>query len=146
MPSKNTPDELLNEGFSPEQFGKTAGDWGAYAQPLLDEVTITVNERVGDTVYASAAPKVANNVMLAERYMACARLCSRRVNRLESSLAQSRQSESLSSLLDEIRKNQRNYESMVEKTLGKLSAVSVAREPTSGPASGVLVSGHTGWT
>jgi len=141
--SKNTPSDLLNEGFASEQFGDAAvTNWSTYAQPLLDEVTITINERIGDTVYASIDTKTANNVKLAERYMACAILCTRRVNRLEASLAQSRQSEGLANLLGELRRNQANYTAMAERCLAKLSAISVAAESTSGPAFGSAISSH----
>jgi len=143
--SINTPQQLLDEGFNPEQFGKNAADWDAYAQALLDEQTLLVQSRVGTVVYAaSAGTEQALQVMLAERYMACAILASRRINKLESALAQSRQTDQMTSLITELRNNQRNYTRMAEEALAAVSATSRSESTSSAPAFGAALSSHFG--
>lgn len=143
MASKNTPGDLLNSGFSPEQFGKAAATWFAYAQALLDEQSLLVLDRVGTLHYVlSDTDAKGLQVKLSERYMACAILCSRRINRLESALAQSRQSDQMTNLIAELRNNQRNYTRMAEGMLATLDATPRGEATLSAPAFGAVRSSH----
>ena len=144
MAAINGPQDLLAEGFQPEQFGQTSQGWGAYAQALLDEQTLVLRDRVGDIVYGDQTEPTLTRLTLAERYLACAVLCSRRINRLESSLAASRQSDAMTRLVSEIRANQRNYERMVEEQMARLAATPRQETPDSAPAFGMATSSHFG--
>jgi len=143
--SKNTPQELLDEGFTPEQLGKNASTWDAYAKQLLDEQSLIVQSRVSSLTYnATDGTPEALHVQLAERYLACAILASRRINKLESALAQSRQTDQMTSLITELRNNQRNYTRMAEESLAAVAAMSRSESTSSAPSFGSVCSSHFG--
>jgi len=143
MASKNTPQQLLDEGFTPEQFGHDASSWAAYATALLAEQFILVQSRVSaSALNAVIGTPEALHVQLAERYLSCAILAARRINKLESALAQSRQSDQMTSLITELRNNQRNYTRMAEESLAAIAATSRSEATSAAPAFGSVNSSH----
>ena len=138
--SLNTPQELLDEGFTPEQFGQSSSAWAAYAQPLLDEINQNIQQRAG-VQYASTDAGIQNHIKRAERFAAAAELWDRRMNRDEAE----------SSIGQEINKDQTNrftqaaaqYRSKAKYELAQIPAItSAAASATSAPAVGAIASSH----
>jgi len=90
--SKNIPQDLSNESFSPAQFGVDVGGWDAFAQALLDEKAVEVEALVGAATFNDADAAVALHVKQAERYLACAELWLRRMNQIDDDVAMDGQS------------------------------------------------------
>lgn len=140
--SKNNPQELIDAGFSPEQFGKDATVWAAFAQPLLDEANQIVQERTG-TQYTSADANIINHIKRAERFLAAADLCQRRINRIDASSSVSRDDISVAQLLAEIRNSKKQYEADAERELAGIpAATSTSAATSSAPAFGSENSSH----
>ncbi len=136
--SKNTPQELRDEGFAPEQFGKDASTWDGFAQPILDEANQTVQERTG-TQYGSTDANIANHIKRAERFFAVAELWDIRASRVdaESSVGQDHNPA-------ESRHFARNAERALSKANYELSLIPSAAAAASAPAFGVETSTHFG--
>jgi len=140
MSTKNTPDELLNEGFAPEQFGENSTTWETYAQALLDEVTLVVQQRAGDTNYASADLIIAGHVKRAERFLACAELWMRRMNRESAETLIGNQDQKAIGFT-RFRTFAADYRAMAESELAQLpAATSAATSPSSAPGFGAVLS------
>jgi len=90
--SKNSPQELLDEGFAPEQFGKDDITWPTYGQAVLDEQNQIVKDRTTSN-YASTDAGIQNHIKRAERFLAVSELWDRRAARVdaESSVGQDNQ-------------------------------------------------------
>jgi len=90
--SKNTPQELLDEGFAPEQFGQDATTWPIYAQAVLDEQNQIAQDRTA-TQYTSTDAGIQNHIKRAERFLTVSELWDRRAARVdaESSVGQDNQ-------------------------------------------------------
>lgn len=81
MPSKATPDDLLDLGFIAEMFKPRVasdGEFPAYIQKVLDNNVQAVKDAVGSSVYDDAT-KLAD-ITLIETYLAAAELWMRRRN------------------------------------------------------------------
>lgn len=140
MATKNTPAELQAEGFAPEQFGTDATGWATYAQELLDEVTLVVKHRAGDTNYASADPIIAGHVKRAERFLAASELWLRRMNRDSAETLIGNQ-EAKAVGFTRFRTFSNDYKAKFEAEIAALpSSISVADNGSSSPGFGAVIS------
>ncbi len=139
---KNTAAEVRAEGFSYQQFGypDDAG-FDTDIDKLLNEQALIVEARVGATAWAAASDVTAAHVKRAERFLACAELWSRRINRLESETVIGGESDK-SRGITEFRKNQQNYLAMSDKEYASVDATPAAAAPSSGVAFSAETSSH----
>jgi len=142
MVSLNTPAELLQEGFVPDQFGEDSAGWPIFAQALLDEQNLIVLERVGATNYASADAGIKNRIKRAERFLASAELWLRRMNKQESDVVLDGSDNKGQGFL----RFKTNHESYMKKAQAEFAAVpavkATAVEVSSGPAMGIVSTSH----
>ncbi|WP_167631565.1 hypothetical protein [Mariprofundus ferrooxydans] len=142
MNSRNKASDLINEGFSPEQFGRTTADWNAYGMALLEQTAVAVAERTG-TLANSNDAAVVRHLTLAERYLACAALWQRRINRMEADTVIGGDGNALPMAIQQFRANKQAYEADAEREFAAIAgATSQPKEASSGPAFGAVVSSH----
>lgn len=145
--SKATPADLLAENFVPSDFGiKTdpVTDWEDYAQPLLDEQAMLVEERVGTATYNSADPLIANHVSRAERFMAASELWCRRMNQVESdTVLGGEDPHTTGTGYKRYKLNAESYATKASAEIAALPSATVAqKEVTSAPAFGSVNTTH----
>lgn len=140
MPSKNAPDDLISEGFSPEEFGEDASSWSAYAQAVLDEQSIVVLSRVGAANYASTDVVLAMHVKLAERYLASAELWLRRMNNVETDVVLGGGPDNKANHFQRFQTNHQTYLNKAKAEIAALPAVQFTpMDATSKPSFGGVV-------
>lgn len=136
MPSKITPQNLIDVQFVAEQFN-TVTNFTTFLQAIIDNQELLLSARLGSTVFDSSTTAIANQVKRASLCLCAAELLQLRINRLAGNV--DADSAVVIRVLQDARKEY--LEEMEDKTSRLISSGSAA--DSSNYAGGVLTTSST---